>query len=89
MSLSAPSRLPPQPCTSLRSQVVADDCTPVYLQQPSCTQVIEGMHRLGYRPVSGTPCTPPQPRLSPASRPSRPLAPCNLLPAPRGHHVTF
>ena len=57
---------PPQPCTSLRSQVVSDDCTPVYWQQPGCTQVIEGMQRLGYRPVSDTPCTPPHPRLRPS-----------------------
>ena len=46
--------------------MVADDCTPVYLLQPGCTHVIEGMHRLGYRPVSDTPCTPPQPRLTPS-----------------------
>lgn len=46
--------------------MVSDDCTPVYRQQPGCTQVIEGMQRLGYRPVSDTPCTPPHPRLRPS-----------------------
>lgn len=46
--------------------MVSDDCTPVYVQQPNCTQVVQEMHRLGYRPVSGTPCTPPKPRLNPS-----------------------
>ena len=47
-------------------EVVSDDCVPVYLQQPRCSEVVAAMAQLGYRPVSATPCTPPQRRLVPS-----------------------
>ena len=47
-------------------EVVSDDCTPVYVGQPVCTQVVAAMSQLGYQPVSTTPCSPPQRRLLPS-----------------------
>ena len=44
-------------------EVVSDDCKPVYVKQPRCSEVVERMGKLGFKPLTPIPCTPQMPRL--------------------------
>ena len=39
-------------------EVISDDCKPVYLNQPRCSEVIARMGSLGFKPLTPIPCEP-------------------------------